>query len=309
MTAPLLIGVGLALAASLALNTGYLVQHLGSQHAPDISIARPIATLRSLLSSPLWLVGSAAGLLGWALHVGALSQAPLSLVQAFSAGGLALAVPLGALVTRTRLQRRERGAIIVMGGALALLGIGAGGAGLSTVPGLALLVFLTTCIVLATGLSALPAGPRRPHGLGIAAGVLYGSADVATKAATTAAYTGSLWQGMLSPWVLAILLASAGAFFCLQRGLQLGSVLAVIALMTAVTNVVAIIGGLLVFREPLGATAATSTLHVLALVLVGVAAWRLASAQARFSATAAVDLAPTAPPSANANACSAPARS
>jgi hypothetical protein len=281
MTAPLLTGVALALLASVALNAGYLVQHLGSQHTPDISIGRPIATLRGLLASRLWLLGSIAGVLGWGLHVGALSQAPLSLVQAFSAGGLALAVPLGAWVTRTRLGRRERVAIVAMGGALALLGIGAAGAGLAAVPAVKLVTFLAVCLVAAAGLSALPTGPRRAQLLGVAAGVLYGGADVATKAATTVVHAGGLAQGLLSPWALAIALACAGGFFCLQRGLQLGSVLAVIALMTAVTNVVAILGGLLVFSEPLGATVPAGALHAIALVLVGVAAWRLSFTQAR----------------------------
>lgn len=313
MSTPMIIGIGLALLASVALNGSYLIQHLGSQQAPAISIARPIATLRSLLGSRLWLAGSVAGLVGWALHVAALSQAPLSLVQAFSAGGLALAVPLGAWVTHTRLSRRERRAIFVMGGALALLGIGAGGAGLSSVPAAALGLFLVLCLVGAGTLAALPVGPRRPHALGIAAGMLYGSADVATKAVTTTAHVGGLSHALLSPWALAIAVASAGAFFCLQRGLQLGSVLAVIALMTAVTNVVAIMGGLLVFREPLGSSATTGALHAIALILVAAAAWRLASAQARLAEGghdgAGADRKPIAPPSANASACSTPARS
>ncbi len=311
MTAPLLTGIGLALLASVALNASYLVQHLGSQHTLDISIFRPIATLRSLLASRLWLLGTVAGLTGWGLHVGALSQAPLSLVQAFSAGGLALAVPLGAWITHTHLTRRERVAIIVMGGSLALLGIGAGGAGLASVPTVTLVAFLAVCIVASTALSALPAGPRRPHLLGVAAGTLYGSADVATKAATTAAGAGGLAHGLFSPWVLAIALASAGGFFCLQRGLQLGSVLAVIALMTAVTNVVAILGGLLVFSEPLGAGAITGALHAFALVLVIAAAWRLSFAQGRLGA-AEVEREvrrPTTTPSTNASPCSAPVRS
>jgi hypothetical protein len=309
MTAPLLIGIALALLASVALNAGYLVQHLGSQHAPEISIARPIATLRGLLASRLWLLGSIAGVLGWGLHVGALSQAPLSLVQAFSAGGLALAVPLGAWVTRTRLERRERVAIVAIGGALSLLGVGAGGAGLATVPAVPLAVFLVVCLVVSAGLSALPAGPRRPHLLGIAAGVLYGSADVATKAATTAAHAGGLAHGLLSPWPLAIALACSNGFFCLQRGLQLGSVLAVIALMTAVTNVVAILGGLLVFSEPLGATAPTSVLHAFALLLVGTAAWRLSFTQERLGAAEPDVRRPTMPPRTKASTCSAPVRS
>jgi hypothetical protein len=243
------------------------------------------------------------------LQVGALSQAPLTLVQAFSAGGLALAVPLGVWVTHTRLERREQGAIIAMGGALALLAIGAGGAGVATVPAAALAMFLLACLVLAAGLSVAPAGPRRAHLLGIAGGVLYGGGDVAIKAATTAAHAVGLAHGLLSPWPLAIALASAGGFFCLQRALQLGAVLAVIALMTVVTNVVAILGGLVVFSEPLGAGTATSVLHAFALLLVVAAAWRLSFAQAWLGAAERDVRRPTMPPRTKASTCSAPVRS
>lgn len=286
MTAALVLGAALALLASLALNTSYLVQHLGSQSAPAVSIRRPLVTLLGLLRSRLWLVGSAAGLAGWALHVVALSQAPLSLVQAFSAGGLAVAVPLGALITRTRLRARERGAIVTMGAALALLAVGAGGAGAAAVPAGAMTLYLVVVAVTAAGLAALRPGARRPQALGLAAGMLYGAGDAATKAATTAAAT-SLGAGLLSPWTAVVLAASAAAFFCLQRGLQLGSALSVVALMTAATNVVAILGGFLVFGEPVGSSAAVATLHVAALLLVGLAAWRLAPAQTRLGESAA----------------------
>ena len=200
-----------------------------------MSVARPVATLRGLLSSPLWLAGGAAGLAGWAVHVMALSQAPLSLVQAFSAGGLAIAVPLGAVLTGTRLRRREGGAIVTMGGALALLSVGAGGAGAATVPAGALAVYLGLATALALAVAAVRATHGRPHVLGLAAGILYGAGDAATKAATMAG-TAGLGAGLLSPWTLAVLAATVGAFFCLQRGLQIGSALAVIALMTAATK-------------------------------------------------------------------------
>ena len=150
---------------------------------------------------------------------------------------------------------------MLMGGALAVLGIDAGGAGLGDGPRGGARHVPRRLHRRVGRTSALPAGPRRPHLLGVAAGALYGSADVATKAATTAAHAGGLAHGLLSPWVLAIALASAGGFFCLQRGLAAGPVLAVIALMTAVTNVVAILGGLLVFSEPLGVSAITGALH------------------------------------------------
>ena len=83
-----------------------------------------------------------------------------------------------------------------------------------------------------------------------------------------------------SPWLPAAVLATGGAFFCFQRALQTGRALPVIALMTATTNLVSILGGLVVLAEPLGRTPALTALHVCAFVLMGVAAWLLAPAQA-----------------------------
>jgi hypothetical protein len=60
----------------------------------------------------------------------------------------------------------------------------------------------------------------------------------------------------------------------------------VIALMTAGTNVVSIIGGLVVFGDPLGHRPAMAVVHVLAFVVVALAAWLLAPAQAAVTAGA-----------------------
>ena len=83
----LVAGLVLAVVASTALNSGYVLQHVGSADAPAVTPRRPIVTLRGLLSSRVWLLGGAIGMTGWGLHVIALSHAPLSLVQAFVAGG------------------------------------------------------------------------------------------------------------------------------------------------------------------------------------------------------------------------------
>jgi hypothetical protein len=52
-------GIALALAASLALNVGYLLQHSGLVEVPAITLRRPAATLRALLASRAWLGGLA----------------------------------------------------------------------------------------------------------------------------------------------------------------------------------------------------------------------------------------------------------
>jgi hypothetical protein len=282
MTASVLLGAALALLASLLLNGSYVVQHRGSRGAPAVSARRPLRTLRGLIASRVWLAGTAAGLTGWALHVLALSQAPLSLVQAFSAGGLALVVPLAARITGVRLGRPERRAILLMGAALGALAVGSAASGAGVAPPVAMTVYLLICAAGATALAAAVGGRRRAPALGLAAGVLYGAADAATKAATGAAHAGLL-AGVLSPWTAAVLITSIGAFFCFQRGLQIGPALPVIALMTAATNVVAVLGGITVFGESLGTSLAFSLVHGGALAAVVLCAWRLAPAQARLA--------------------------
>jgi hypothetical protein len=281
MTAQLLIALGLALLSSIALSAGFLVQHLGARDAPRITLRRPAASLRGLLASRVWLAGTALGVAGWALYVLALTRAPLSLVQAFSAGGLALAVPLAARVTRAPLAAAERRAVLVMVVALVALALGTGPSATAIVTAAAVVAFVAAATVAAAAFAAAPAGQRRGHGLGVAAGILYGMADAATKGATNALHAGGVVAALLSPWVVLIAVATALAFFCLQRGLQIGPPLPVIVLMTAATNLVAVAGGLVVFAEPLGASTAASALHVLAFGLIGAAAWRLSAAQAR----------------------------
>jgi hypothetical protein len=278
----LTLGLGLALLASLALNAGFLAQHAGARDAPAVSARHPLATLRGLLASPIWTVGLALGLIGWALHVGALANAPLSLVQPFAAGGLALAVPAAARFLGERLSRRERTAVALMVLALVGLSVGAAAGPASPAFGAPLMVlYLLGAAVLAALLAALPAARRRPHALGAAAGVLYGAADTSTKAVTAGAHT---WlAAVASPWLLAVVLASVAAFFAFQRGLQIGRAIPVIALMTVLTNIVAVVGGLLVFGEPLGGSPALAALHVAAFGLAGVAAWLLAGAHARLA--------------------------
>jgi len=273
------LGLALALLASLALNGSYLLQHVGGRAAPPVAPHHPLRTLRGLLGSRVWLAGLAVGLLGWALHVGALARAPLSLVQAFGAGGLALAVPVGARVLRERLARDELAAVALMVAALALLAAGARAATEARpLPAAPLAAYLA---LAACAAGALAARRPAPPLLGAAAGILYGAADAATKAATLALHAGS--APAAAAWAVAVLALSGGAFLCFQRGLQAGAAVAVVALMTAATNAVATLGGVLVLGDPLGRGPAATLAHLLAFAAIAAGAWRLAPSQARLT--------------------------
>jgi hypothetical protein len=275
------LGLALALGAAVALNGSYLMQHAGSAGAIAVDVRRPLATLASLLRSPLWTLGALVGLSGWALHIGAMREAPLSLVQAFVAGGLALTAPMAAIGLRRRPGRDERRALAAMVLALLLLALGLRGGGAhERFSAIALGAWIAALAAIAGLLAARAGAARRPEALGLAGGLLYGAADLALKAAT-GLHAAALLR---SPWPAVALAATIGAFFAFQRALQGERPVAVIALMTAGTNVGSILGALVVLGEPLGRTPQLAVLHALAFVLVLAAAWRLAPAQARLAA-------------------------
>jgi len=283
------VGLALALGASVALNAGFLLQHAGSRSSVAISPLRPVATLTSLLRSPLWSAGTAVGLGGWALHVAALARAPLSLVQAFVAGGLALAAPMAVVGLRVRLTRAEVTAVGLMACALVALtaGLHAHGAHARFDPA-TLGAYSALLACAAAALAALVGGERRPAALGAAGGLLYGAADLAIKALTG----GASLVG--SPWLAVAAVATAGAFFAFQRGLQAGRALVVIAVMTAATNVSSVAGGFLVFGDQLGRTPALAALHLAAFCLVFGAAWLLAPVQVALQQESAPSTVPSA---------------
>jgi hypothetical protein len=275
------LGMTLAIAAAVALNGSYLLQHVGGSDALAVDARRPLATLASLLRSPLWALGAVAGISGWALHIGAMSKAPLSLVQACVAGGLILAAPMAAVGLRRPLARGETAALALMAAGLALLSLGLSGEdGGRSFSAAGLAAWVVALAVGAAGLVARAPGPHRALALGLAGGLLYGAADLGLKAVTGLHGVAAI---ATSPWLFAALAASAGAFFAFQRGLQGTRPLAVIATMTAATNVSSILGAFVVFGDPLGRTPALAAAHALAFLLILAAAWRLAPAQARLA--------------------------
>ena len=275
----LLTGFALAVASSLALNAGYLLQHLGAAVAPTVSVRTPIATVRGLLGSRVWMLGMCTALVGSTLHIGAIAVAPLTLVQAFSAGGLALVVPASARVAHSPLHRAERVAVGVIVAALAVLAIDPATTSAAPASAGPPLLFLALVVAAAAVLAAVR-GPRRGTGLALAAGLLYGLSDAATKGFTDAAGAG-VFAAVLSPWPPIIVALCAAAFFAFQRGLQLGAAATVIVLMTAAMNVTAVAAGVAVFAESFGARDGTAFAHLLAMTAIAAASWRLVGVQAR----------------------------
>jgi hypothetical protein len=237
-------GLLLALGSAAALNWGFLAQHGAAASLPPLAVRRPLRSLRLLFANVRWLVGFSVGLAGWALYVLALRLAPLSLVQAASAGGIGLLALLVSRTTDVRLSRREWTGVALAVAGLALLGASLArhaSGGHHGAPG-SVAAWLAVSIALAA-LAIGPGGSRlvAGAGFGVAAGLLYAAGDVATKAAISG--------GIALAFVAAVLACHGLAFVVLQLGFQRGSALATAGVSTLLTNALPIAAGMAVFRE------------------------------------------------------------
>jgi hypothetical protein len=259
-------GLLLALASTAALNWGFFTQHGAAEAMPPLSARRPISSLRLLASSRRWLAGFLVGLSGWALYIAALKLAPLSLVQAVSAGGLGL---LALLQWRSSGRVVEWRAVVVAVGGLVLLAVSlAAGTTAGTAPkaGSIVLWLAVLAVLAAAAAASARLGVPAAAALGAAAGILYATGDVATKEAVVTAGV------LLVPVVLA---AHGLAFVSLQLGFQRGGVLVTVGLATLLTNALPIAAGTALFHESLPAGAAGG-LRIAAFALVTLGAAMLA---------------------------------
>jgi hypothetical protein len=102
--------------------------------------------------------------------------------------------------------------------------------------------------------------------LGAGAGLLFTVSHIGIKALTHGITASS------AAWVPLVVAAFAGAFFASARSLQIADAVPVIAITGATSNVSAIIGGIVVFNDPVGANALVVALRIAAFGLVVLAA-------------------------------------
>jgi hypothetical protein len=105
---------------------------------------------------------------------------------------------------------------------------------------------------MASPVTIHPRDSREGLLLATAAGVLFGVSDVAIKFLTHA--NGPL-LGLLSRWTLTAVISFVISFYASARSLQIGLAVEVIAITSLAANLAAIVGGVLVFGEPIGCDA------------------------------------------------------
>jgi len=273
------IGLGLAAAVALMTNLASLLKHRGCQDTRPVSLGQPLTSLRGLAGSRWFAAGWGLAAVAWLAHIAALSLAPISLVQAVLAGGAVTLAVLSQRLFGGRVERRQWLALALGGGGLALLAAtlphfhgahsGFSLAAIASFEGG--LVLLAAGVALAHRASRLTA--RRGVLLAILAGLLFALAGIAIKALTGG--TGS--PPMIATLLVLTIACGALAQYTAVAALQSGGAIETIGLMGIVANAAQILGGILVFGDPLSPSPLGITLQITALAMVCLSALLLPS--------------------------------
>ena len=236
-------GILLALLCAVGSNLAFFFKHRGACEACPVDIRHPLRTAKSLYSSKWFTLGMIIGGAAWAVHVAAISLAPLSVVQAVLAGGVALLAVMAEKIFGLEVGPRQWWGLALTACGLILLGV--------TLPhsdGSHSSFSLPAMIAFEAGLFAVGTllimgkrlgGKDEHHGVMLAAasGILFGVCNVGVKALT----------GIV------------------------GDAVPVIAITGTAANISCIAGGIIVFGDPMPSDALGIAIQASAFVMVIVA--------------------------------------
>src|SRR4051795_9245311 len=123
------VGLLLALGTAFASVVGFLYKQRGAVESPAVELRRPVRTSLALFRSRWYVLGIVIAMGSWGLHVGALSLAPISLVQSVIAGGLVLLTVTADRLFAHRVTPREWIGVALAALGLAFLSATIGGTG------------------------------------------------------------------------------------------------------------------------------------------------------------------------------------
>lgn len=278
----LLMGIPLALAGAVFMSLGAQYQHRGVEKVERLSGADgatglSLGQIRGLLTRPSWLIGTL--MLGFAIlcQLGALAVAPLIVVQPLGAIALVITTLLNAKISGHSPTRRSLIAITsCVGGIFVFVLFAAMFATESAVTDRQLFVILALLVVviIAIGASWLVLRHRmRALFYVVGAGVLYGFVVTFAKVVITRIQH-QQFDWITAICVLALVAAGATGAYCVQTAYASGPPDLVIAGLTVVDPLVAVLIAMIVLGE---AAAAPLGVIVIFALSGAVAVWGVVS--------------------------------
>jgi hypothetical protein len=239
------LGLALALISAITVNWAYSREHDAAAAMPPFSPRHPRRFISLLLGNRRWLSGFGTETAGWLIYIAALRIAPLSLVQAVCASGIAVLALASAHGHPARLARHEQLAVLVAITGLVLLALSLVDTHQADHPPewTPVLLWLGASTAGALVLAKLGAGLARGASLGLAAGLLFAGGDISAKLVVY----GGIWLVALASLIVCYALGTS----VLQCAFQHGDALTGAGLATLATNAVPIAAGFVIFGEQL----------------------------------------------------------
>ncbi|MGH9172168.1 MAG: DMT family transporter [Acidimicrobiales bacterium] len=284
MTFALLAGMALAVLSTVFNNSGMVVEKLAIRRMPELHARRTVEMATTLFRAPLWILGFALLILGSGTQVLALTDAPISIVQAVAACGIVLLLVLSHFVLGDRLGRHEYAGMAMVLVALVLLGLsvdrhtdkvtttGSFGALVAVaVPALLVSTGFFLAAERVQGASVRRARLRAPL-FGVSSGLLYGVAGLGVKEVSTIVQQHGLIAGiphiMTSPAVYIVVALSAVGFLMFQTALQRCAASILVPVNNVTGSAFFIVLGGYIFHEPLPDAAAPLVFRLLAFAMI-----------------------------------------
>jgi drug/metabolite transporter (DMT)-like permease len=245
----------LALAAAFLFALAATLQQKGALNLGGVSVGSP-GSLARLLGQTWWLVGTAALLVGYALQAAALDRGRLAVIQPLLVTTVVFALPLGYLITRQHVGKREvLGAIVIVFGLGLFVVFGDPAGGNDNAPGSEWAIAIAIIVVLCAAI--LVYAGRNEGNLtikaatyGTVAGILFGLSAALTK--PTVEYLHESVATMLSHWeTYALAIAGILGFVLQQVSLGTGRLAPSVATVSTANPVVGILIGILLLDERL----------------------------------------------------------
>jgi drug/metabolite transporter (DMT)-like permease len=238
-----------ALAAAVLYGAGAAAEQRQAAAAPESSAGRP-RLLLLLARQPLWLLGIAAQIGGFAAHAVALRSGPLATVQMLVAAELVVAVVIVRIWSGRPLSRASWAAALTVVAAIAafLALTSSGHAHAAARPAYGVAAGLGTVVAGAGALAAAAAGlraagRRRAVLLAVAAGLADACSAVVTMAFSHVASHGP--AAIFTSWtVYALVVCGAGNVLLTQTAYQTGRPMVTLPIIAAVTPVASVAIGI-----------------------------------------------------------------
>jgi drug/metabolite transporter (DMT)-like permease len=279
-----ILGVALAFVATLAFNTGFVLEKGALSALPPLNVRLPRNLVRMLVTNPRWVAGFALIMTGLACQLVALTRIPLTVAQPVLSSGIVFLLLLTMTFLGERLTSYEwTGLAGITAGVVCVVAsldtrTDAAGTG-----GHLLRVLVVAVPSTLAGLAIFRAAGRgggrhrRPAGdvpYGLAAGIVYGVAGMITKGLSASidfhgpgAIAGS---ALVSPYLYLLAPVTLSGFLVFQTALQRGRASIVAPVSSVISTLYTVVAGTLMFGERLPAGALHPGLRLGGLVVITV---------------------------------------